>query len=164
MKNYVFKKTAGQTAKANDAQKVDNRNIIDYNYILEQLNNLDTDIYNNLNLSRAGICEKFRAAMQEYKNIECYTIGGYIFIKLSFYPYSVSIEAFTDHYCIYDNDSGRQLYKLHTADNCRIFINHVAADHALFAETYNPSGLQAAGRYYEVNLSFTDGNAPIYAL
>ena len=145
MKNYVFKKTAGQTAKANDAQKVDNRNIIDYSYILQKLTELDTSNYNNIYFSAAAAAEQFRAAMQEYKNIEYYT-GGYIYTRLNFYPYYIVIEAFTDHYCIYDNDSGRQLYKVHAADNCRIYIFHEAKDRALFAETYNPVGLQAAGR------------------
>ena len=155
MKNYVFKKTAGQTAKANDAQKVDNRNIIDYNYILQQLETLDTDIYNNLNFSPAAICEKFRAAMQEYSNIEAYQIGGYIYIKLSFYPFYVVVEAFTDHYCIYDDEKGKQIYKIHVANNCRIHIAHESKG-ALFSKTCSPAALLRAGRYYEVNLSFRD--------
>ena len=156
MKNYIFRKTAGTTAKANNLQKVDNRNLLDYSYILQKLEELDTEIYNNLNFSPAAICEKFRAAMQQYNNINCFEIGGYIYIKLNFYPFFVVVEAFTDHYCINDDDRGKQLYKIHAADNCRIHIFHEMREYAIFSETYNPAGLQTAGRYYGINISFRD--------
>lgn len=149
-KNYQFRRTAAATAAANKAGKIDNKNVIDYSYIIDQISTIDWSAYNNLNLSAAGVIELFTREMQERHNKQSFDIG-LVMIRLETRDYIIWIEAFTNHYCIYDPESGKQLYKYHSAENCRIYIFKKGIEAAVYAETFNPVNLQAAGKYIEVN-------------
>lgn len=150
-KEYQFRRTAAQTAAANNAEKLDNKNVIDYSYIIDQINAINWNEYNNLNLSAAGIIELYELEMQQPHNKQSFN-SGLVMIRLETRDYIIWIEAFTNHYCIYDPESGKQLYKYHTAENCRVYLFKKGIETAVYAETFNPVNLQAAGRYIEVNL------------
>lgn len=153
MKSYIFKRTAAQTAKANNAQKIDSRNIIDYSYIAEQINNIDLSEVENLHFSNAAIIERLADALTQRKTIEFFIVGGFLYLTLKIDRFTVVIESTITHYCIYDNESGRQLYKLHAADNLRISIYHEARDLPIIAKTYNQPAFLQMSRYIERGLT-----------
>ena len=150
-KEYQFKRTAGQTAAANNAIKVDNKNVIDYTYIINQINGINWDKYSDLHLSAAGVKEIFEREMQQPYNIKSFDLG-LVMVRIETHNHIIWIETFTNHYCIYDPDSGKQLYKYHSAENCRVYLFRKDKEFAIYAETFNPANLQAAGRYIDIDL------------
>ena len=94
---FIFKKTVGKTVKENNAVKIDNKNILDYNYITEQIDNIDISKVENLFFSRGAILERFKEAMKEQKYItEAET--GFIYVDLNINSFKVVIESTINHY------------------------------------------------------------------
>lgn len=148
MKKYTFKKTATQTAKINNAVKVDNKNVIDYSYIVETLEKIDLAKYENLHFSNRALIEKFTEIMSDHKIISDY-INGNLFAYFRIDNFYVLIESTVNHFSVY-NDDGKQIYKYHYANNARIGINHYNTN--IFYETFNHAAfVQLTSNYTEIN-------------
>jgi hypothetical protein len=146
MKNIIFKGTAAQTAKANNAQKIDSKNILDISYILETIASMDISSYENLRFSKSAIIEAFTEKMKSYKD------DSYIFVPLKIDRFIINIESAIFRYYVYSTEKNKQIYRYHSADNCRIAIYHDSQRSPVFFETYNPERFTQSYRWTEAEI------------
>ena len=148
---FIFKKTVGKTVKENNAVKINNKNILDYNYITEQIDNIDISKVENLFFSRGAIIERFKEAMKEQKYItEAET--GFIYVDLNINSFKVVIESTINHYAIYDAEGYKRLYLYHYANNCRITIYDSTSNYPVYTNMFNKVGFGNMSRYYHENV------------
>lgn len=148
---FVFKKTVGKTVKENNAVKIDKKNILDYNYITEQIDNIDISEVENLFFSRGAILERFKEAMNEQKYIT-EVKNGFIYVDLNINSFKVIIESTINHYAIYDTENYKRLYLYHYADNCRITIYSSKNDYPVYTNVFNKVGFGNMSKYYHDNV------------
>ena len=146
MNNIIFKGTAAQTAKANNAQKIDSKTVIDYTHILHILSQLDLSDFNNLHFSNNAVIEAFEAQAEKIKG------NSYTYIALSIDRFKITIESSIFCYYVYDKESGKQKYRYYRADNARIAIFAPNRETAIFYDTYNPERFRQSIRFEEVEI------------
>ena len=153
MKNIIFKGTATATAKANNAQKIDNKNILDISYLIDTINSLDIEQYNNIYFSKSAIIRLLtEAATEDYTIRTGATMGGYIAKSITLDKFRITIETQLKTIYIYSHESGKQLYRYRIADNARIAIFAEGKPTAVFYETYNKVEFEKMCRSSEVEI------------
>lgn len=141
-KTPIFKPTAAATAKANsNTKKTDNKNIYDTSFIAECINNTEWNEYNHINLCAEFVLNRLN---------ENRLTDGYNIISISLYPFKVVIESIPQTYCIYQD--GRQKYKYHYFDNCRVNILHESKSTPILTAVYNDQLFKSYKPYIEIDV------------
>lgn len=152
MKTPTFEKTAAKTAKTNNVYKHDNKNVIDYNFLVDHIAHLpECDLPYS---TKQAIACMVQTQITDFINIKNFLSNSMISINFRSGQYLIYITATIHHYCVYDKASGKQLYKYHFTDNCVISIYDSIRYNSMpiYHNMENEKSYKQFSSYIEINI------------